>query len=161
MIASAYRPLWSVAQFGSASRSVRFKAASSSLTPLVKISSINLPVRGVGLLNPWNVLIDSPPDPWGSCPGPSGWHVSKNTPDAPVVHFSGDDWSWSKGFERNRAKRYTVDPVELQQAWHAEAEAELAEVKERQEWWDRVRGADGRQQWIRAADLRPASGSQP
>jgi hypothetical protein len=34
-------------------------------------------------------------------------------------------------------------------------------VKERQEWWDRVRGADGRQQWIRAADLRPASGSQP
>jgi len=25
-------------------------------------------------------------------------------------------------------------------------------------WWGRVRGADGRQRWIRAADLRPASG---
>jgi hypothetical protein len=33
-------------------------------------------------------------------------------------------------------------------------------VKERQEWLGRVRGADGRQRWIRAADLRLASGSQ-
>jgi hypothetical protein len=33
-------------------------------------------------------------------------------------------------------------------------------VKERQEWWGRVRGADGRQRWIRAVDLRPASGSR-
>jgi hypothetical protein len=29
-------------------------------------------------------------------------------------------------------------------------------VKERREWWGRVRGADSRQRWIRAADLRPA-----
>ena len=34
-------------------------------------------------------------------------------------------------------------------------------VKERQEWWGRVRGADGRQRWIKAADLRPGSGSRP
>ena len=34
-------------------------------------------------------------------------------------------------------------------------------VTERQEWWGRVRGADGRQRWIRAVDLRPASDSQP
>jgi hypothetical protein len=34
-------------------------------------------------------------------------------------------------------------------------------VKERQQWMGRVRGADGRQRWIRAVDLRPASGSQP
>ena len=34
-------------------------------------------------------------------------------------------------------------------------------VKERQQWFGRVRGADGRQRWIRAVDLRPASGSQP
>jgi hypothetical protein len=33
-------------------------------------------------------------------------------------------------------------------------------VKERQEWLGRVRGADGRQRWISAVDLRPASGSQ-
>jgi hypothetical protein len=30
-------------------------------------------------------------------------------------------------------------------------------VKERQEWWGRVRAADGRQRWIRAVDLRPAA----
>ena len=30
-------------------------------------------------------------------------------------------------------------------------------VKERREWWGRVRGADGRQRWIRAVDLRPAN----
>jgi hypothetical protein len=34
-------------------------------------------------------------------------------------------------------------------------------VKERQQWWGRVRGADGRQRWIRTVDLRPARGSQP
>jgi hypothetical protein len=28
-------------------------------------------------------------------------------------------------------------------------------VKERQQWLGRVRGADGKQSWIRAADLRP------
>jgi hypothetical protein len=33
-------------------------------------------------------------------------------------------------------------------------------VKERQQWLGRVRGANGRQRWIRAADLRPASGTQ-
>jgi len=34
-------------------------------------------------------------------------------------------------------------------------------VKERQHWLGRVRGKDGRQRWIRAADLRPTSGSRP
>jgi len=34
-------------------------------------------------------------------------------------------------------------------------------VKERLEWWGRVRGADGRQRWVRAVDLRPGNGSQP
>jgi hypothetical protein len=28
-------------------------------------------------------------------------------------------------------------------------------VKERQEWLGRVRGPDGRQRWVKAADLRP------
>jgi hypothetical protein len=28
-------------------------------------------------------------------------------------------------------------------------------VKDRQEWWGRVRGANGRQRWIKATDLRP------
>jgi hypothetical protein len=29
-------------------------------------------------------------------------------------------------------------------------------VRDRQEWWGRVGGADGRQRWIRAVDLRRA-----
>ncbi|HLM20056.1 MAG TPA: hypothetical protein VK390_00850 [Propionibacteriaceae bacterium] len=29
-------------------------------------------------------------------------------------------------------------------------------VKERREWLGRVRGPNGRQRWVRAADLRPA-----
>ena len=31
-------------------------------------------------------------------------------------------------------------------------------VRERQQWLGRVRGSDGRQRWIKAADLRPVSG---
>ena len=34
-------------------------------------------------------------------------------------------------------------------------------VKERQQWLGRVRGKEGRQRWVKAVDLRPASGSQP
>ncbi|HEY9470744.1 MAG TPA: hypothetical protein VIQ76_14135 [Propionibacteriaceae bacterium] len=34
-------------------------------------------------------------------------------------------------------------------------------VKEHQQWLGRVRAKDGRQRWISAVDLRPASGSQP
>jgi hypothetical protein len=64
----------------------------------------------------------------GSCPGPSGWHVSKNKPDLPVFHWIGDKWSWSKWLEDNRATRCTEDLAELEQAWHAMAEAQLAEL---------------------------------
>jgi hypothetical protein len=32
-------------------------------------------------------------------------------------------------------------------------------VKERQEWFGRVFGTDGRQRWIKAVDLRSGSGS--
>jgi hypothetical protein len=34
-------------------------------------------------------------------------------------------------------------------------------VKEGQEWLGRVRRADGRKRWVKASDLRRASGSQP
>ena len=39
--------------------------------------------------------------------------------------------------------------------------AKVLKLNERQQWWGRARGADGRQRWIRAVDLRPASGLQP
>jgi hypothetical protein len=36
-------------------------------------------------------------------------------------------------------------------------------VRERREWFGRVRGPDGRQRWVKAGDLRPAQdwGSEP
>jgi hypothetical protein len=74
--------------------------------------------------------------PWGPCPGPSGWHVSKAKPDLPVPHMRGRAWSYSQWLEENRAKRCTVDLGELEQAWHAKAEAELAELLEAQAEYD-------------------------
>jgi hypothetical protein len=59
------------------------------------------------------------------------------------------------------ADRREIDPPILVQAatWSSAGQLDCW-VKERQEWWGRVRGADGRQRWIRAVDLRPATGSQ-
>jgi hypothetical protein len=60
------------------------------------------------------------------------------------------------------ADRREVDPpIQVDTATWSKAGQLDWWVKERQEWWGRVRGADGRQRWIRAVDLRPASGSQP
>ena len=61
-----------------------------------------------------------------------------------------------------RADRRVVGPpipVELA-TWSKAGQPDWC-VKERQLWLGRVRGADGKRQWIRAADLRPASGSRP
>jgi hypothetical protein len=113
--------------------------------------------------------------PDGDCPGPFGWHVSKDKPDLPVVRMMGEESSYSprleesketrigqvlrrivlafsysppleanketrmeQGFshsqrlEANQKTRCTVDLVELEQAWRAKAEAELAELLEAQ-----------------------------
>jgi hypothetical protein len=60
------------------------------------------------------------------------------------------------------ADRREVDPpIEVKMATWSRAGQLDWWVKDRQEWWGRVRGADGRQRWIRSVDLRPASGSQP
>jgi hypothetical protein len=58
----------------------------------------------------------------------------------------------------NEADRREVDPpVEVQVAtWNAAGTLDYW-VKERQQWLGRVRGANGRQKWIKAADLRPAN----
>jgi hypothetical protein len=59
--------------------------------------------------------------------------------------------------QRAEADRREVDPpIEVQAAtWSAGGQLDWW-VKERQEWWGRVRGLDGRQRWIRALDLRRA-----
>ena len=60
------------------------------------------------------------------------------------------------------ADRREVDPpIQVETAMWSEAGQLDWWVKERREWWGRVRGADGRQRWIKAVDLRPASGSLP
>jgi hypothetical protein len=57
-------------------------------------------------------------------------------------------------------RREVNPPIEVESAtWSAGGTLDWW-VKDRQVWWGRVRGGDGRQRWIRAVDLRPASGSQ-
>ena len=62
----------------------------------------------------------------------------------------------------SEANRREVDPpipVEIA-TWAHAGQLDLW-VKERQQWLGRVRGADGKQRWIGASDLRPVGGSQP
>jgi hypothetical protein len=59
------------------------------------------------------------------------------------------------------ADRRGVDPpIQVETATWSKAGQLDWWVKERQQWLGRVRGADGRQRWVRAVDLRPASGSR-
>jgi hypothetical protein len=53
-------------------------------------------------------------------------------------------------------RREVDPPIEVESATWASAGALDWWVKERREWWGRVRGANGRQRWIKAADLRRA-----
>jgi hypothetical protein len=63
------------------------------------------------------------------------------------------------------ADRREVDPpIQVEMATWSKAGQLDWWVKERRprlEWFGRVRGADGKQRWVKAVDLRPVSGSQP
>jgi hypothetical protein len=66
------------------------------------------------------------------------------------MDLSGDDVQ-----QRAEADRRDVDPpIQGETATWSKAGQLDWWVKERREWWSRVRGADGRQKWIRAVDLR-------
>jgi hypothetical protein len=58
------------------------------------------------------------------------------------------------------AKRIVAEvdpPIEVEAAtWSPGGQLDWW-VKERHEWWGRVRGEDGRQKWIKAVDLRRAT----
>src|SRR4051794_1085250 len=70
------------------------------------------------------------------------------------MDFSDEDLEQIAG-----ADRQEVDPpIQVETATWSKAGQLDWWVKERQDWWGRVRSADGRQRWIRAVDLRPASG---
>ena len=63
--------------------------------------------------------------------------------------------------QRADADRREVDPpIQIETATWSKAGQLDWWVKERQQWLGRVRGADGKQRWIAAIDLRPANGSQ-
>ena len=49
-------------------------------------------------------------------------------------------------------------PIQVEMATWSKAGRLDWWVKDRQEWFGRVRGADGRQRWVRAGDLRPREG---
>ena len=63
------------------------------------------------------------------------------------------------GPQRQADPRAVDPPIQVETAtWSPGGQLDWW-VKERQEWWGRVRGAGGRQRWIRAADLGHPSGS--
>jgi hypothetical protein len=53
-------------------------------------------------------------------------------------------------------RREVNPPIEVESAMWSPGGTLDWWVKERQQWLGRVRGLDGRQKWIKAADLRPA-----
>ena len=59
-----------------------------------------------------------------------------------------------------RVRRAVHPPIQVETAAWSRAGQLDWWVKERQEWMGRVRGADGRQRWIRAADLVPRAESE-
>jgi hypothetical protein len=65
----------------------------------------------------------------------------------------------------SESDRLAVDPpVPVEVATWSKAGTLDWWVKERRprlEWFGRVRGADGKQRWIPASDLRPTNGLQP
>jgi len=59
--------------------------------------------------------------------------------------------------QRAAADRREVDPpIQVQTATWSKAGQLDWWVKDRKLWWGRLRGPDGRQRWVKAANLRPA-----
>jgi hypothetical protein len=59
------------------------------------------------------------------------------------------------GQREQKDRREVNPPIKVESATSSAAGQLDYWVKERQEWWGRVRGPGGRQVWIKAADLRP------
>jgi hypothetical protein len=68
-----------------------------------------------------------------NCPNPYGWHESQKRPW--VLPFLGrwqDFLDWYAREERQSRAACTVDLDKLEQAWRAEAQAQLAEILEKE-----------------------------
>jgi hypothetical protein len=89
--------------------------------------------------------------------GVMGWRATDLAEDEAHQQAADLNITFNQYGQRNEDERRRVDPaIEVESAsWSAAGELDWW-VKERQEWFGRVRRPDGRQEWINAADLRPA-----
>jgi hypothetical protein len=75
----------------------------------------------------------------------------------PMPSLMALDFSDAALQQRAEADRREADPpIQVEAAAWSDAGTLDLVGEERQAWWGRVRGADGRQRWIKAVDLRPA-----
>jgi hypothetical protein len=82
-------------------------------------------------------------------------------PVNPCIHPAGLPMNTSTIKVLRRPVESAVNPpIEVESAtWSAAGQLDWW-VRERREWFGRVRGSNGHQWWIKAADLRPAKGQQ-
>jgi hypothetical protein len=90
--------------------------------------------------------------------GVMGWRANDLSEDEAYQQAANLNLMFSQYGQRNESDRVEVQPpVEAETAtWSAAGTLDYW-VKEERESWGRVRGPDGRQIWIRAADLRRSS----
>jgi hypothetical protein len=92
--------------------------------------------------------------------GVMGWRARDLSEDDAQQQAADLNVTFNQYGQRNEEDRRRVDPpIEVESAtWSAAGDLDFW-VKERQEWLGRVRSPDGRQKWVKAADLRPAKES--
>lgn len=88
--------------------------------------------------------------------GVMGWRTTDLSEDEAREQAADLNVKFNQYGERAEADREEVNPpIDVEWAtWVLGGQLDWW-VKERHEWWGRVRGKDGRQRWIKAADLRP------
>jgi hypothetical protein len=90
--------------------------------------------------------------------GVMGWRATDLAEDEALQQAADLNVTLNQYGQRNEEDRRKVDPpIEVESATWSPGGTLDWWVKERQQWLGRVRGPDGRQKWVRATDLRPAS----
>jgi hypothetical protein len=89
-----------------------------------------------------------------------GWRATDLSEDDAQQQAADLNVTFNQYGQRNEDDRRRVDPpIEVESATWSDGGQLDYWVKERQEWLGRVQGPDGRQKWVKAADLRPAKES--
>jgi hypothetical protein len=89
--------------------------------------------------------------------GVMGWRITDLAEHEAHEQAADLNVTFNQYGQRDQADPIEVNPpIEVQSAtWSAAGQLDWW-MKERREWWGRVRGPDGRQAWIKASDLRSA-----